>query len=114
MGRSKNDLVTLARAARAQLLRAQALGKSLDVRMESKREAAEGWTPDDSWRADFGNVTTAIVQCGNSLAKALEGRKKDLAGATTEQLEAQLKAELARMSDEEWAALTAARGKKSK
>lgn len=117
MPRPKNDLEALARGARAQLARAHALGKSLDVRMQIKSNAAEGWIPDDTWRSDFASVTATIVQCGNSLTKALEGNKKEKSTMSIEQLEAQLRAELPRivmsLNSDEWADLIAARQKGS-
>lgn len=113
--RPKNELADLARTARAQLQRAKALGVSLDKRVETKRKVADDWIPDEEWRKDFANVTTAIQHAGNSLIRALEGNKKDLGGLTEEQLEAQLNAELVtsaqKMSDEQWQRMCEARAK---
>lgn len=111
----------LERASRKQLQRAERLGESLDARIEFENarrahivdkdpEAARmPWVPDEEWRKDFNNVNTTIAQAGQSLIRALEGNKKNLAGVPTEQLEAQFKAELARaaanMTPEEWAVL---------
>jgi hypothetical protein len=97
----RNDYNTLARTARDHLSRARMLGTSLDKR--AKHEARNGgglelWQPDDSWRADFDKVSTAIVQAGNALQKALEANQKKLGGMTVEQLEAQLIAELPRLA----------------
>jgi hypothetical protein len=115
VARAKNDMESLARAARAQLARASALGRSLDVRMQVKLNTAEGWVPDDSWRSDYASVTATIVQCGQALTKALENNKKALGSMTTEQLEAQLRAELPRivagLDTAEWCALVASRQK---
>ncbi len=109
--RPKNDLATLARAARQQLIRAERLGHSLDVRMKAKMTAADGWIPDEDWRRDFATVTTTLRDAGASLTKALENNKKDLGGMKTEQLEAQFKAEMMRsaetLSEEDWAYLNA-------
>lgn len=111
----KNDLVTLARASRAQLVRAEKLGRSLDVRMKAKSNAADGWIPDEDWRRDFATVTVTIKDAGNSLTRALENNKKDMSGMTEDQLAAQFKAEMMRavetFSDEDWAYLNAAQAK---
>jgi len=75
----------------------------------------EAWVPDDTWRADFNQVTQATVQAGNALHRALEGNAKKLGGMSTEQLEAQFKAELLRaaahFTAEDWARLDQVRMK---
>lgn len=105
----KNDLAGLARTARAQLRRAELLGQSLDERLKAARENHPGWQPDEEWRKDFNQVTQTIAQSGQALQRALEANEKKLAGMTVEQLEAQLRAELARIAPhltaEEWAML---------
>lgn len=113
--RPKNELVYLARTARAQLVRAESLGKSLDLRMKTKKEAADDWIPDEDWRRDFASVTQTIQHAGNSLVRALEGNKKDMGGLTDEQLEAQFNAELMQsagtLTDEQWQRMVEARAK---
>ncbi len=117
MGRPpKSDLANLARTAQSQIRRAETLGKSLDVRLKEKREASDTWSPDEDWRRDFASVTTTIQHAGNSLIRALEGNKKDLAGLSEAQLVAQLQAEIVAaaqtMSDEDWQKMLEARAKK--
>lgn len=113
--RAKNPLAALAGASRAQLLRAEALGKSLDERMKMKREAAPDWTPDEDFRRDFAAITNTLQHAGNSLIRALEGHKKDLGGLTEEQLTAQFNAEIVssahQLTDEQWAKMCEARAK---
>lgn len=116
MGRQpKNELGALARASRAQIARATELGKSLDVRMKMKREAAPDWTPDEDFRRDFAAITNTLQHAGNAMTRALESNKKDKDGLSEEQLQAQFNAEIIRsaqtMTDEEWAAMCAARAK---
>jgi hypothetical protein len=116
MGRKpKNPYAALAEAARAHLRRANALGKSIDDRLEAKRKAAEDWVPDESFREDFEMVTRTLRDAGACLGKALEGEKKALGGMTEEQLLAQLKAEMLvivrTLTDAEWQALVDARNK---
>jgi hypothetical protein len=110
--------MSLARAARAQLVRAEKLGVSLDVRMKEKQEGHDGWIPDEDWRRDFGAVTTTLQHAGNSLVRALEGNKKDLGGQTEQQLDAQFQAELVQaapaLTDEQWEKMAAARAKMKK
>lgn len=114
--RPKNELAALATASRAHLRRAEALGKSLDERMKVKRDVSPEWTPDEDWRRDFASVTQTLQHAGNSLIRALEGNKKNLAGLTEEQLEAQLNAELVNsagsLSDEQWQRMCEARAKR--
>lgn len=116
--RPKDELQALAKASRAQLLRAEALGKSLDRRMTIKKEASEEWTPDEDFRRDFAAITNTLQHAGNSLIRALEGRKKDLGGLTEDQLEAQLNAELVNsantLTDEQWRRMCEARQKAGK
>ena len=116
--RPKNDLATLARASRGQLVRAEKLGHSLDVRLKAKMNAADGFTLDEDWRRDFAMVTSTIRDAGAALTKALENNKKDLSGCTTEQLEAQWKAEMLRsaeaFTDEDWARMDKVRAEKAK
>lgn len=119
MGRKpKNEHASLARAARAHIYRAEALGKSLDARMKLKREASPEWTPDEDFRRDFAAVTNTLQHAGNAMDRALEGSKKNTDGLTEEQLEAQLKAEIVAsaqtLSDEEWDLMKAARVKAGK
>ena len=115
----KNDLATLARASRKQLVRAEQLGSSLDQRREyaiKRRVDMNGpgeedlpWIPDEEWRKDFNNVNATIAQAGQSLIRALEGNKNNLGGVPTDQLEAQFKSEMIRaasnLSPEDWAIL---------
>lgn len=111
--RPKNDLHTLARAARQQIVRAEQLGESLDKRREHLTKEGEiigiAWSPDEEWRKDFNSVNATIAQAGQALMRALEGNKKDLGGVPMEQLESQFKAEMIRaagsMTPEEWAAM---------
>lgn len=116
--RPANELAYLARTANAHLKRAEQLGKSLDERMAKKKEAAPDWIPDDEWRRDFAAVTTVIQHSGNSLVRALEGNKKGLDGMSEAQLEAQFNAEMVKsaqtLTDEQWAAMQAARAKAGK
>ncbi len=116
MGRSpKNELQALAKASRAQLLRAEALGKSLDHRMKVKREASEEWTADEDFRRDFAAITNTLQHAGNSLIRALEGNKKNLGGLTEAALEAQFNAEIVNsaqsLTDEQWSRMAEARAK---
>lgn len=119
MGRKpKNELANLARTARAQLARAESLGKSLDVRLKVKREVTPEWTPDEDWRRDFASVTTTIQHAGNSLVRALEGNKKNLGGLSEEQLMAQFNSEIVaaagQLTDEQWQRMCDARAKARK
>lgn len=113
--RPANELVYLARAARQQLVRAEALGKSLDIRLKAKRDLHPEWVPDEDWRRDFASVTQALKQAGDSLIRALEGNKKDMGGLTEAQLEAQFNAEIVQsatqLTDEQWAKMCEARAK---
>lgn len=113
--RPKNELAALAAASRAQILRANALGRSVDERMRLKRAASEQWTPDEDFRRDFAAITNTLQHAGNSLIRALEGNKKNLGGLTEEQLEAQFNAELVNsaqsLTDEQWARMCEARAK---
>lgn len=108
-------MLALARASRAQLIRAEALGKSLDSRMKTKRELSPDWTPDEDFRRDFAAITNTLQHAGNSLIRSLEGRKKDLGSLTEEQLTAQFQAEIVAaagtLSDDEWARMCEARAK---
>lgn len=116
--RPKNELANLARTARAQLMRAETLGKSLDARMRLKRDLSPEWSPDEDWRRDFASVTTTIQHAGNSLVRALEGNKKNLGGLSEEQLVAQLNAEIVAaagtLTDEQWQQMQDARAKARK
>ena len=116
MGRTpKNELAALAKASRAQLVRAEQLGKSLDERMKAKREVAADWTPDEDFRRDFAAITNTLQHAGNSLIRALEGNKKNLGGLTEDQLTAQFNAEIINsaqtLTDEQWTQMQAARAK---
>jgi hypothetical protein len=110
-----NEYDALAKAAKAQLRRGEALGKSLDLRMKLKREASEEWVPDEDFRRDFQSITTTIQHCGAALIRALEGNKKNLGSLTEAQLQAQLEAELVgsatALTDEQWARMAEARAK---
>lgn len=109
----KNDLATLVRVSRQQLKLAEMLGDSLRARRNKETEDGKEWEPDDEWRKDFKNVNETLAQAGQSLIRGLEGNKKNLTSVPTEQLEAQLKAELLRaaadLTPEEWAILDKAR-----
>lgn len=111
----KNPLAGLASAARAQLRRAEALGKSLDNRVKLKKEASPEWTPNEDDRRDFAAITQTLQHAGNALIRGLEANKKDLGGLTEAQLEAQFRAELIKsaqeMSDEDWNMMVDARRK---
>lgn len=113
--RPKNELSGLARAAKAQLVRAEALGKSLDARVKLKKNASEEWTPDEDFRRDFAAVTNTLQHAGNAMIRGLEANKKDLGGLTEEQLTAQFQAEIISMaqtvSDEDWNRMVEARRK---
>ena len=113
--RSKNELAGLARAAKAQIARAEALGKSLDARTKMKREASPEWVPNEDDRRDFAAITNTLQHAGNAMIRGLEANKKDLGGLTEEQLEAQFQAELIAsaqtMSDEDWNKMVEARRK---
>ena len=116
MGRKpKNELAALARAAKAQISRAEALGKSLDSRIKMKKAASPEWSPTEDDRRDFAAITTTLQHCGNAMIRGLEANKKDLGGLTEEQLVAQFNAELVNsaqtMSDEEWNRMCEARMK---
>lgn len=116
MGRpAKNEFAELARTARAQLKRAELLGKSLDARLTKKKAASDEFTLDEDYRRDFAAVTTAIQHAGKSLVTALEGNKGHLNGMSEAQLSAQFSVEVVKMapsiSDEDWAAMCAARAK---
>jgi hypothetical protein len=119
MGRKpKNELAALSRAARAQIARAEALGKSLDARIKMKREVSAEWSPTEDDRRDFAAITNTLQHAGNAMIRGLEANKKDLGGLTEEQLQAQFNAELINsaqtMSEEEWNRLLAAREKAKK
>lgn len=113
--RPKNELAGLARAGKAQIARAEALGKSLDARLKVKRDASPEWTPDEDFRRDFAAITNTLQHAGNAMIRGLEANKKDLGGLTEEQLVAQFKAELVSavqsMPDDEWLQLVDARRK---
>ncbi len=113
--RAKNELGALARAAKRQIARAEALGQSLDNRMKIKVEASEQWTPDEDFRRDFAAITNTLQHAGNAMTRALEGNKKNTDGLTEQQLEAQFNAEIVRsaqtLSDEDWTRMCEARTK---
>ena len=113
--RPKNELAALARAAKRQIARAEALGHSLDTRMKMKIEASPEWSPDEDFRRDFAAITNTLQHAGNAMTRALEGNKKNTDGLSEAQLEAQLNAELVRsagsLSDEEWERMVQARAK---
>lgn len=113
--RPKNEFSALAKAATAQLKRAELLGKSLDERLRVKRKAADEFTLNDDDRRDFASITSTVRDCGVALVRALDANKKDLAGLSEDQLTAQFQAELVKaaqeMSDEDWARMVAARAK---
>ncbi len=111
----RNDIASLARAARAHLRRADALGKSLDARTKEKMRASDVWSPDEEWRRDFASVTAVLQHTGNALTKALEANRSSLADLSDEQLAAQFRSELVSsaqsLSDEDFAAICDARAK---
>lgn len=113
--RPKNELAALARAAKAQITRAEALGKSLDSRIVMKRLASPEWSPTEDDRRDFAAITNTLQHCGNAMIRGLEANKKDLGGLTEEQLQAQFNAELIHsaqtMSDEDWNKMVEARAR---
>lgn len=116
MGRKpRNELAALARAAKAQVARAEALGKSLDNRIKMKREVSPEWTPTEDDRRDFASITQTLQHAGNAMIRGLEANKKDLGSLTEEQLQAQFNAELVNsaqtMSDEDWNRMVEARMK---
>lgn len=116
--RPKNELSALARAARDQIKRAEALGKSLDARIAMKREVSPEWSPTEDDRRDFAAITNTLQHAGNAMIRGLEANKKDLGGLTEEQLTAQFNAEIVNsaqtMTDEEWARMCEARKKAGK
>ena len=113
--RPKNELAALARAAKAQIARAEALGKSLDNRIKLKKSVSPEWSPTEDDRRDFAAITNTLQLAGNAMIRGLEANKKDLGGLTEEQLQAQFNAELVNsaqtMSDEEWNRMVEARMK---
>lgn len=113
MAKRRNQYSELAKAARDQLKRAEALGRSLDERATRMKEAADDWEPSEDWRRDFAAVNAAIQHAGSSLVKALEGNQKFLAGLSEDQLDEQLRTELVRnardMSEEAWQRMVKAR-----
>lgn len=113
--RAKNELAALARAAKKQIARAEALGASLDERVKIKRAASEMWTPTEDDRRDFAAITNTLQHAGNAMTRALEGNKKNTDGLSEAQLEAQFAVEVVRsvtnISDEDWANMVAARAK---
>lgn len=116
MGRKpKNELAALARAAKAQIARAESLGKSLDARVKMKKDASEVWVPNEDDRRDFAAITNTLQHAGNAMIRGLEANKKDLGGLTEEQLTAQFQAEIISMaqtvSDEDWNKMVEARRK---
>lgn len=114
----KDELKILAVLSRSQLLRAQALGRSLDERAKTKRAVALDWIPDEDFRRDFAAVNQAIQHSGASLIRALEGTQKNMGNLTEEQIEAQFDTELVRsaaaLSDDQWDAMVAARASAKK
>ncbi len=116
--RARNELAGLAKAAKAQIARAEALGKSLDTRMKMKKDASDVWVPNEDDRRDFAAITNTLQHAGNAMIRGLEANKKDLGGLTEEQLVAQFNAELINsaqtMSDEEWDRMVEARRKAGK
>lgn len=115
--RPRYELDVLAKTAREQLQRAEALGKSLDRRLKAKREAADDWVPDEDFRRDFASINAVIQHGGTALIRAIEHNKKNFGELTEDQLEAQFDAELVRsaqtMPDEQWQMMVAARAKKA-
>lgn len=111
----KNELGALARAAREQIRRAEALGKSFDARIKMKRESSETWTPTEDDRRDFAAITNTLQHAGNAMIRGLEANKKDLGGLTEEQLRAQYLSEIISaaqtMPDEDWNRMVEARKK---
>ncbi len=118
MGRTpKNELAHLARTARAQIKRAEEIGKSLDIRLKAKKLASDEFTLDEDTRRDFAMVTAALQHAGNAYVRATEANKTMLGGLTEPQLEAQFNAELVRaataLTDEQWDAMCRARAKRN-
>lgn len=116
MGRkAKNELAALARAAKSQVARAEALGKSLDSRIRMKKDASPEWVPNEDDRRDFAAITNTLQHAGNALIRGLDANKKDLGGLTEEQLQAQFNAEIVTsaqtLTDEQWAQMVDARRK---
>jgi hypothetical protein len=113
--RPGNETAALARAAQAQLNRANLIGKSLDNRLKEKVKASEEFTLNEDDRRDFAAITNAIQHAGNSLLRALEGNKSHLSGLSDEQLQAQFNEEIVRaagsMTDEQVARFIEARQK---
>lgn len=114
--RAKNELASLARAAKAQITLAEELGRSLRNRLKLKKEASPEWTPDEDFRRDFASVTATLQHAGTAMIRGLEANKKDLGGLTEDQLEAQFRAELIKsaqeMSDDDWNMMVEARRKR--
>ncbi len=113
--RPKNELAALARAAKDQIKRAEALGKSLDNRIKMKREASPEWSPTEDDRRDFASITQTLQHAGNAMIRGMEANKKDLGGLTEEQLLLKFQAEIIHaaqtMSDEDWNKMVTARMK---
>ena len=113
--RPKNELASLARAARAQLDRATLLGRSLDLRLKAKVKAADEFTLDEDARRDFQSITHVIRDAGAALIKAVDGEKKNLGDLTEAQLEAQFRTEIVSaatsMSEEDWQKMCESRAK---
>lgn len=113
--RPGSELASLARAARDQLKRAEALGRSFDARVKMKKAASPEWVPSEDDRRDFAAITQTLQHAGNAMIRGLESHKKDLGGLTEEQLQAQFQSELIHsaqtMSDEDWNKMVEARRK---
>lgn len=108
----------LAQTARAQLKRAQNLGKSLDYRLGVKMKAADDWTLNEDDRRDLKTITEAIQHAGKALENALEAKAKMNAGMTEAQLSAQLAFEIIKaataFTPEQWETMKEARSKAGK
>lgn len=115
--RPATDFVRVAATAQLQLRRAEAIGKSLDVRMKQKRDVNPAWIPDEDFRRDMETVTRAVKECGIALERALEYTEKTLHGMTTDNLEAQFAAEILRSAqhipDDMWQKMCDARSKRA-
>ena len=116
--RPKHPELTLNRAAFDHMQRARKLGESLDTRLAAKKEAADDWQPDDSFRRDFEMVTQTLKQCGEMMIRSQEAFKKHLENMSDAQLAAQMREEIIRgaagLTDEEFNLIVSARGRKGR
>lgn len=119
MGKARQpaqDTRLVMRVAREHIKRAEREGKALDHRIGEKRAGDPGYQLDSDEAEQFRQISTVIVQAGAQLTRAAEHSMKVHEELSGDELDARWRAELIRLAptltDEDWAVLDAARGKR--